>query len=105
VRENQLVLSMTVGADLHTPLDHPLSTRGLRKAYGSNLVLGDDGRDVRQMRARERLARDPVSNQALGKVQEVRGGVHDRDDEALRREMVPTADEEVRLPDGGVARP
>ena len=35
---------MTVGADLHAPLDRALSTRGLRKAFGRHLVL--DGLDL-----------------------------------------------------------
>jgi heme ABC exporter ATP-binding subunit CcmA len=39
---------MIGGADPHARLDHPLSTRGLRKAYGSNLVLDGIDLDVRR---------------------------------------------------------
>jgi heme ABC exporter ATP-binding subunit CcmA len=39
---------MTAGADLDAPLDEPISTRGLRKAYGRHLVLDAIDLDVRR---------------------------------------------------------
>jgi heme ABC exporter ATP-binding subunit CcmA len=39
---------MTVGSDPRIALDHPLSARGLRKAYGANLVLDGIDLDVRR---------------------------------------------------------